>query len=76
MDGNLEAGYEKIAIYYRPGTVDFLHVARQLSDGRWTSKLGRGEDITHNTVEGLEGVGAYGRVARFMRRSLSEEANG
>jgi hypothetical protein len=42
------------------------HAARQLTDGTWTSKLGREIDITH-TLPGLEG-GEYGRIAMYMRR--------
>ena len=63
--GDLELGYERIALYV--GTDNrVLHAARQLPDGRWTSKLGREWDITHE-LEGLEGE-HYGRVAQFLRR--------
>jgi hypothetical protein len=51
-DGTPECGYEKIAIYVRSGEVK--HVARQLPDGRWTSKLGPGYLIEHSAVEDLE----------------------
>jgi hypothetical protein len=52
-DGSeLETGFEKIAIYALAGRP--THAARQLADGRWTSKLGKDIDITH-TVRGLEG---------------------
>jgi hypothetical protein len=61
-----EAGYERIALY-----VDShghpTHGARQLEDGRWSSKLGKLEDITH-TLEGLQGA-LYGAVAQVMRRT-------
>ena len=42
----VEFGWEKVALY---ATADNLpkHAARQLIDGRWTSKLGRWEDIVH-----------------------------
>lgn len=64
-DGTLEAGIEKVAIYAdRSGAPK--HAARQLDDGRWTSKLGRSVDISH-TLEGLESA-AYGRAVRFMAR--------
>ncbi len=42
----LESGFEKIAIY----AIDDgepIHAARQLPTGKWTSKLGRWEDIRH-----------------------------
>ena len=35
-DGILEEGYEKVAIYAKNG--EPTHAARQLGDGRWTSK--------------------------------------
>jgi hypothetical protein len=64
-DGDLEDGVEKLAIY---ATSDGRpqHMARQLSSGLWTSKLGRLEDIEHE-LEGLNGA-LYGTVRRFMRR--------
>jgi hypothetical protein len=64
-DGELEAGVEKLAIY---ATSDGRpqHVARQLSNGLWTSKLGRLEDIEHE-LEGLSGS-LYGTVRCFMSR--------
>lgn len=64
-DGRIEAGFEKIAIYGRNGR--WKHVARQLPDGRWTSKLGQAEDICHTTVSALFSD-AYGRDVSFMRR--------
>jgi len=68
-NGDVEAGYEKIAIYgiASEGT----HAARQLADGRWTSKLGTDEDIEHDTPEGLESE-LYGNVKTFMRRPRFE----
>lgn len=61
----LEAGCEKIAIYAFVG--HFTHAARQLADGRWTSKLGNREVITHPTPASLAG-GIYGGVHCLMRR--------
>lgn len=65
-DGQLEEGYEKLAIYGsefgRP-----KHVAIQLSDGTWSSKLGKLQDINHELL-GLE-VKEYSQVQRFMKRS-------
>jgi hypothetical protein len=63
-DGNMEVGFEKIAIYQLGGLP--THAARQLPDGTWTSKLGRNIDITH-PLRGLEGS-EYGQVAVYMRR--------
>src|SRR4051812_33981478 len=39
-DATLEPDYEKIAFYASRGGIP-THAARQLPDGRWTSKLGR-----------------------------------
>jgi len=65
-DETLEAGCEKIAIY-----ADFsgapTHVARQLANGKWTSKIGTLEDIEHD-LEGLT-LSDYGTVAQIMKRS-------
>jgi hypothetical protein len=53
-----EPGIVRIAIYVEP--VEFLveHVALQLPNGRWISKMGFHEDIAH-TLEGLEGAPFY-----------------
>lgn len=66
-DAAYEDGYEKIAIYAQ-GNVP-KHVARQLPDGIWTSKLGSDEDIYHNTLDVLEG-GDYGDVVQLMKRKV------
>ncbi len=64
-DGNLEAGFEKIAIYAIGATP--THAARQTNDGRWTSKLGVEEDIVHENPESIAGP-CYGQVVQYMRR--------
>src|SRR5205823_3917683 len=51
--GDPEPGYEKIALYARDGKP--THAARQLPDGKWTSKLGKESVVTHNTPRGVEG---------------------
>lgn len=63
---DLEAGYEKIAIYADRHAIP-QHVARQLATGRWTSKLGDEQDIDHATLDALAG-GLYGTPMVFMRR--------
>jgi hypothetical protein len=74
-NGELEAGYEKVAIYVSdtPTPDNPLdaptHMARQLPCGRWTSKLGDKEDIAHDDVQGLEGR-IYGRVTQFLKRRI------
>lgn len=64
-DGKVERGFEKIALYTKDDTP--THLARQLPDGKWTSKLGIFQDITHTTPKVLEGP-EYGCVKLFMRR--------
>lgn len=66
-NGDLEPGYEKIAIY--AVGVKPVHAARQLANGAWTSKLGREIDIEHPTVEGVESV-TYGKVVVFLKRRI------
>jgi len=67
---DVEAGYEKIAIYTdRRGLP--THAARQLSNGRWSSKLGELEDIEHHDLQALEGPG-YGSAVRYLRRTLMQ----
>ena len=62
----LEDGYEKLAIYAdKNGKTK--HMARQLLDGTWTSKLGSDWDINHKTLVGLEGID-YGAPAQALRR--------
>lgn len=65
-DSNLEEGIEKIAIYENSFGSP-THVAWQKDDGRWSSKLGEGQDIVHNTVEGLYGQ-IYGVARVYMKR--------
>jgi hypothetical protein len=66
-DGQLEAGYEKIALYALAGVPK--HAARQLPSGRWTSKLGQREDIEHG-LEDLTGT-EYGAVVLVMKRTAA-----
>ena len=69
-NGSLEHGYEKVALYARRNENNDLvptHAARQLRDGRWTSKLGSQEDIEHLEVENVNGP-SYGSAVKFMRR--------
>ncbi len=65
-DGELEPDWEKVAIYVGEDGKP-KHMARQLADGTWTSKLGQGRDITHHTLAALAGP-RYGVPAHFMRR--------
>src|SRR5690242_14209910 len=52
--------YKKVAIYadfgiYGKQQWEFTHVSDQIDSGVWTSKLGKGIDIQHNTPSSLEG---------------------
>lgn len=75
---DLEEGFEKVAIYTRTiaapnspkGTT--THMAKQLPDGRWKSKLGKLEDIEHNTLESICGK-AYGEVKHILKRPIKKE---
>jgi hypothetical protein len=63
-DRGYEKGFERVAIYADDEGAQ--HVARQLQDGRWTSKLGNLSDIEHEALEILEG--AYGKVTLVLKR--------
>lgn len=65
-DGALEPGHEKVALFVAPYDV-LKHMARQLDDGWWTSKLGRSCDIEHKEIDDVSGE-RYGKVFCFMRR--------
>lgn len=68
-DASLEEGIEKIAIY--GDSEDFDHVAFQRSDGRWSSKLGELNDISHTETSLLAGPGLfeYEPVVILMKRT-------
>lgn len=61
----LEDGFEKVAVYEKAGL--WKHAARQLPNGRWTSKLGPDEDIEHQSPDDLSG-NLYGVVYSIMRK--------
>ena len=69
IGGDLEPGFEKIAIYARQVEHRKIptHAARQLDDGTWTSKLGRCEDTCHTEAHLVTGPG-YGDIIYFMSR--------
>lgn len=62
-----EPGIEKIAIFGRDASLA-THVARQLPDGAWTSKLGNDVDISHPSLAALID-GRYGQVAVVLCRT-------
>jgi hypothetical protein len=70
-DASMEAGFLKIALYVKHGQI--THAARQLTTGRWTSKLGQSVDIEHDCPEVLNGP-AYGGASILMKRALEAQA--
>lgn len=67
-DGEVEEGFEKVAIYALNNVVK--HAALQLQNGHWTSKIGWDIDIEHCTLQALVGP-FYGEVVRFLKRAVS-----
>jgi hypothetical protein len=70
-NSELEDGFEKIAIFLAHNGKP-THVARQLADGKWTSKLGANYDISHELEALAEEHGSYGLVGQIMRRALQK----
>jgi hypothetical protein len=68
-DGSPEEGFEKVVLY-SDSSGEWQHAARQLPDGKWTSKMGRGEDIAHTTPNGVADS-IYGQPQYFMKRTRS-----
>jgi hypothetical protein len=62
----LESGFDKIAVFADQGGRP-THACRQIEEGRWTSKLGRSEDVEHELHAPLEGD-TYGRIVLVMKR--------
>lgn len=79
-NAELEKGFEKVAIYV--STKDEIHapkgslthMARQLPNGKWTSKLGNDVDISHDTLQCLEGR-VYGIVKQILKRPKNDFLN-
>ena len=57
----LEVGYQKVALYGNQGL--WNHVALQMPNGRWRSKLGKGALIEHETPNGVAGPASIDRRA-------------
>lgn len=70
-DGTLESGFEKVALYVDQVTQRPSHAARQLPSGKWSSKLGRLEDIEHTDLHAVAGPEpAYGDAVVYMKRAI------
>ena len=67
-----EDGFEKIAILVDPFTIKPTHAARQLTTGRWTSKLGQSFDIEHDLREVCGQI--YGTVGAVMKRTFAHKS--
>lgn len=68
----VEPGYEKVAIFV--DLTDMLPGHVSISDGKtWKSKLGRFQDIRHDSLDLLEGDTSceYGIVERILRRPIT-----
>lgn len=63
----LDKSVEKVAIY--GSGLCYTHAARQLPSGKWTSKLGKLEDIEHDHPDNVAG-GIYGEIVEIMQRSI------
>jgi hypothetical protein len=68
-DARQEQGFEKIALY--GSGLMYTHAARQLASGAWTSKLGKAEDIEHDSPDDVA-AGVYGEVVGFMKRAARQ----
>ena len=62
-DESLEPSFEKVALY--GFGFFYTHAARQLANGKWTSKFGKAEDIEHGFLWGF---------SCFMRHPLADVA--
>jgi hypothetical protein len=71
LDTSLQPGFEKVALY--GNTFLFTHAAKQLPNGKWTSKLGAFVDIEHDTPDDVAGSD-YGEVVQIMKRALLEKS--
>ena len=64
-----EDGYQKVALFADQNNSP-MHAARQLSNGIWTSKLGKDIDVEHHLFAMEEGF--YGNVCLFMKKPVTQ----
>jgi hypothetical protein len=74
-DIGFEFFFKKIVIYadfgiYGHQRWEFTHVSDQLHSGAWTSKLGKGVNIRHESPELLAGnvSGEYGEIFQVLKK--------
>ncbi len=69
-DGRLVPDVEKVAVYVKVRSdrepAEVTHAARQLSNGRWTSRIGGHVDVEHD-LDDLRGE-TYGHPLYFLAR--------
>ena len=63
-----EYGYEKVALYVNADGTP-THMARELGDGIWHSKLGSEQDIRHYGLHAVENQ-EYGKASHFLRKRI------
>jgi hypothetical protein len=68
-DASPEVGWHKVAVY--GDASGYTHAAKQLPNGRWSSKLGKLQDIEHDTLESLYNTD-YGKVVCILRKRAKE----
>jgi hypothetical protein len=61
-----EENFEKICLFTDSNGIP-THMARQLKDGTWTSKIGQNHDIQHESLSCLEG-GIYGYAFLYLKK--------
>lgn len=66
--GEIETGFQKVAIYVKDGQPK--HAAKQLTNGRWASKIGPHVDFEH-PLDPLNG-GWYGNVEYILRKPIDD----
>lgn len=66
-DYHLEQGHEKVVLYALNGKP--THMARQMADGKWASKLGKSFDIEHQNPDVVAG-NLYGALILVMKRAI------
>lgn len=69
--GKVQAGFDKIVLYWDAASGAFTHVARLMDNGQWMSKLGTLSDVEHVKPDTLGPAGqtGYGVVWGYMKRA-------
>ena len=70
INDSLEIGFKKVALY--GGATYYTHAAKQTPRGKWSSKLGKEEDIEHDAPDDVAG-GIYGEVVEILKRRVTNE---